>query len=80
MSNQIANQTIAIQNMFNEAQIRELSDKLQTTRDQLSNANQTAILTNAITDQTNQILNAQGRYVMNPPCYQSCGCGCSGLI
>ena len=78
ISNQIANQTIAIQNMFNEAQIRELSDKLQTTRDQLSNANQTAVLTNAITEQTNQILNAQGRYVMNPPCYQSCGC--SGLV
>ena len=78
LSNQIANQTIAIQNMFNEAQIRELSDKLQTTRDQLSNANQTAVITSAITDQTNQILNAQGRYVMNPPCYQSCGC--SGLV
>lgn len=80
LSNQIASQTIAIQNMFNQAQIRELSDKLQTTRDQLSNANQTAVLTNAITEQTNQILNAQGRYVMNPPCYQSCGCGCSGLV
>lgn len=78
LSNQIANQTIAIQNMFNEAQIRELSDKLQTTRDQLSNANQTAVITSAITDQTNQILNAQGRYVMNPPCYQNCGC--SGLV
>ena len=79
LSSQIANQTVAIQNMFNEAQIRELSDKLATTRDELSNTRQTAVITNAITDQTNQILNAQGRYVMNPPCYQSCGC-CSGLV
>ena len=74
LSNQIANQTAAITNMFNEAQIRELSDKLATTRDELSNTRQTAVLTDAITNQTSQILNAQGRYVLNPPCYQSCGC------
>lgn len=75
ISNQIANQTIAMQNMFADAQIRELSDKLATTRDELSNTRQTAILTNAITDQTNTILNAQGKYYLNPPCYSSCGCG-----
>lgn len=74
LSSQIANQTAAITNMFNEAQIRELSDKLATTRDELSNTRQTAVITDAITNQTSQILNAQGRYVLNPPCYQSCGC------
>ena len=80
ISNQIANQTIAMQNMFAEAQIRELSDKLATTRDELSNTRQTAVLTNAINNQTSEILNAQGRYYMNPPCYQGCGCGsCNGL-
>lgn len=75
ISNQIANQTASITNMFNEAQIRELSDKLATTRDELSNTRQTAILTDAITNQTNTILNAQGKYYLNPPCYQGCGCG-----
>ena len=74
LSNQIANQTIAMQNMFQEAQIRELSDKLQTTRDMLSNANQTAALTSAITDQTNTILNSLGKWRAYPPCYDTCGC------
>ena len=78
LSNQIANQTIAMQNMFQEAQIRELSDKLQITRDQLSNANQTAVITNAISDQTNTILNSLGKWRAYPPCYDTCGC--SGLI
>lgn len=80
LSNQIANQTIAMQNMFQEAQIRELSDKLQTTRDMLSNANQTAVLTNAINDQTNTILNSLGKWRAYPPCYDSCGCGCNSLV
>ena len=79
LSNQISNQTLAMQNMFNEAQIRELSDKLATTRDELSNTRQTATLVSAINDQTSTILNSIGRYVTNPPCYQSCGCGCNGL-
>lgn len=78
LSNQISNQTLAMQNMFNEAQIRELSDKLATTRDELSNTRQTATLVSAINDQTSTILNSIGRYVTNPPCYQSCGC-CNGL-
>ena len=78
LSNQIANQTLAMQNMFNEAQIRELSDKLATTRDELSNTRQTATLVGAINDQTSTILNSIGRYVTNPPCYQSCGC-CNSL-
>lgn len=79
LSNQIANQTIAMQNMFNEAQIRELSDKLATTRDELSNTRQSAALIGAINDQTSTILNSIGRYVTNPPCYQNCGCGCNSL-
>ena len=79
LSNQISNQTLAMQNMFNEAQIRELSDKLATTRDELSNTRQTATLVGAINDQTSTILNSIGRFVTNPPCYQSCGCGCNGL-
>lgn len=74
LSNQIANQTLTMQNMFNEAQIRELSDKLATTRDELSNTRQTAALVGAINDQTATILNSIGRYVTNPPCYQGCGC------
>ena len=78
LSNQISNQTIAMQNMFNEAQIRELSDKLQTTRDELSNAKQTSVLTEAINNQTNTILNSLGKWRAYPPCYDSCGC--NGLI
>ena len=74
LSNQISNQTLAMQNMFNEAQIRELSDKLATTRDELSNTRQTATLVGAINDQTTTILNSIGRYVTNPPCYYNCGC------
>ena len=80
LSNQIANQTIAMQNMFNEAQIRELSDKLQTTRDELSNARQTSVIASAINDQTNTILNSLGKWRAYPPCYDSCGCGCNGLV
>ena len=55
--------------------ISELSDKLQTTRDELSNVRQTSTLVGAINNQTSEILNAQGRYVLNPPCYTNCGCG-----
>lgn len=74
ISNQISNQTLAMQDMFNQAQIRELADKLATTRDELSNTRQTATLVEAINGQTATILNSIGRYVTNPPCYQSCGC------
>lgn len=78
LSNQIANQTLAMQNMFNEAQIRELSDKLATTRDELSNTRQTATLVEAINGQTSTILNSLGKWRAYPPCYDSCGC--NGLI
>lgn len=74
LSNQIGNQTLAMQNMFNEAQIRELSDKLATTRDELSNTRQTATLVEAINGQTNTILNSLGKWRAYPPCYDSCGC------
>ena len=67
-----------MQNMFNEAQIRELSDKLQTTRDELSNTRQTATLVEAINGQTNTILNSLGKWRAYPPCYDTCGC--NGLI
>ena len=91
ISNQISNSVAGIGNLIAEQgnqtraliqnnYINELSDKLQTTRDELSNTRQTATLTNAINAQTSEILNAQGRYVQNPPCYQGCGCGsCNGL-
>ena len=80
LGNQIANQTATITNLFNQQTIDSLRDKLAVTRDELSNTRQTGILTAAINNQTSEILNAQGRYYLNPPCYQGCGCGsCNGL-
>lgn len=80
LSNQISNQTLAMQDMFNQAQIRELSDKLATTRDELSNVRQTSVITEAINNQTNTILNSLGKWRAYPPCYDGCGCGCNGLV
>ena len=80
LGNQIANQTATITNLFNEQTIDRLRDALSTTRDELSNTRQSATILGAISNQTSEILNAQGRYYLNPPCYQSCGCGsCNGL-
>lgn len=79
IGNQIANQTATITNLFNQQTIDGLRDKLAVTRDELSNTRQTGVITNAINNQTNEILNAQGRYYLNPPCYQSCGGCCNGL-
>ena len=79
LGNQIANQTATITNLFNEQTIDRLRDNLATTRDELSNVRQTGILTSAINNQTSEILNAQGRYYLNPPCYQGCGSCCNGL-
>ena len=79
ISNQIANQTATITNLFNEQTIDRLRDSLATTRDELSNVRQTGIITNAISNQTSEILNAQGKYYMNAPCYQGCGGCCNGL-
>ena len=74
IGNLVATENAATRQMIQDNYIRELSDKLQTTRDALSNANQTATLTAAIQNSTDSILNSQGRYVMNPPCYTGCGC------
>lgn len=90
LSNQVSNSVAGLGNLIAEQNnqtraliqnnyINELSDKLQTTRDELSNTRQTAVLTNAINNQTSEILNAQGRYYLNPPCYQGCGSCCNGL-
>ena len=79
ISNQISNSVAGIGNLIAEQgnqtraliqnnYINELSDKLQTTRDELSNTRQTATITNAINTQTSEILNAQGRYYLNQPC------------
>lgn len=77
IENLITTENAATRQLIQENYIRELSDKLQTTRDALSNANQTAVLNAAIQHSTDTILNYQGRYVLNPPCYT--GCGCSSL-
>ena len=90
LSNQISNSVAGIGNLIAEQgnqtraliqnnYISELSDKLATTRDELSNTRQSQVLLNAINTQTNEILNAQGRYYMNPPCYSNCGGCCNGL-
>ena len=74
IGNLVATENAATRAMIQDNYIRELSDKLQTTRDALSNANQTATITAAIQNSTDSILNSQGRYVLNPPCYTGCGC------
>ena len=75
IGNLVTTENAATRQMIQDNYIRELSDKLQTTRDALSNANQTAAITAAIQNSTDSILNLQGRYVLNPPCYNNCGCG-----
>ena len=72
IGNQIANQTTTITNLFNEQTINDLRDKLATTRDELSNTRQTAVI-------TNNILSNLATTAPKPPCYYSCGCGCNGL-
>lgn len=70
ISNQIANQTATITNLFNQQTIDELRDKLATTRDELSNTRQTAVITESI-------LSNLATTAPKPPCYYSCGCGSS---
>ena len=79
LGNQIANQTATITNLFNEQTIDRLRDSLATTRDELSNVRQSGVILSAINNQTSEILNAQGKYYLNPPCYQGCGSCCNGL-
>lgn len=80
LSTQIANQTAVITNAMNSNTnailsqmqtnvIDDLRDKLQTTRDSLSNANQTAQI-------TQNILSNLATTAPKPPCYYGCGCGC----
>lgn len=75
IGNLVTTENAATRQMIQDNYIRELSDKLQTTRDALSNANQTAALVAAVQNSTDTILSSQGRYVQNPPCYTGCGCG-----
>lgn len=79
IGNLVTTENAATRQMIQDNYIRELSDKLQTTRDALSNANQTATLTAAVQNSTDTILNSQGRYVLNPPCYTNYSCGCNSL-
>ncbi len=72
IGNLVAQEGNATRQLIQDNYIRELSDKLQTTRDALSNANQTATITAAIQNSTDSILNLQGRYVLNPPCFYQC--------
>ena len=67
ISTQIANQTATITNLFNQATIDELRDKLATTRDELSNTRQTAVI-------TENILSNLATTAPKPPCYYGCGC------
>lgn len=67
LGNQIATQTSIITNLFNEQTINELRDKLATTRDELSNTRQTAVI-------TNNILSNLAVTAPKPPCYYGCGC------
>ena len=70
IGNQIANQTTTITNMFNEQTINDLRDKLNITRDELSNTKQSAYI-------TNNILSNLATTAPKPPCYYGCGCNSS---
>ena len=65
LTNMINTQTSQITNMFNQQTIDELRDKLATTRDELSNTRQTAII-------TENILNSLATIAPKPPCYYCC--------
>lgn len=71
IGNQIANQTATITNLFNEQTIDRLRDALATTRDELSNTRQSAVI-------TENILGNLATTNPKPPCYYNpCGCGSS---
>lgn len=67
IGNQIANQTATITDLFNQQTIDSLRDKLATTRDELSNTRQTAVI-------TENILSNLSVTAPKPPCYYGCGC------
>lgn len=62
LGNQIANQTATITNLFNEQTIDRLRDALSTTRDELSNTRQTAVI-------TRNILGSLANIAPKPPCF-----------
>ena len=62
LGNQISNQTATITNLFNQQTIDSLRDKLATTRDELSNTRQTAVI-------TQNILSSLANIAPKPPCY-----------
>jgi len=72
IGNQIANQTATITNLFNEQTIDQLRDKLATTRDELSNTRQTAVI-------TQNILSNLATTAPKWPCSYP-NCGCSGSL
>ena len=72
LGNQIANQTSVITNLFNQQTIDDLRDKLATTRDELSNTRQTAVI-------TENILGNLATTAPKPPCYYNYGWGCNSL-
>ena len=67
IGNQINQQTATITDLFNQQTINELRDKLATTRDELSNTRQTAVI-------TENILSNLATTAPKPPCYYGCGC------
>ena len=67
IGNQIANQTATITNLFNQQTIDTLRDRLDVTRNELSNARQTAQI-------TENILSNLATTAPKPPCYYGCGC------
>lgn len=83
ISNQISNQTQVLTQVMNTNTnaimtqmqnnvIQDLRDKLDTTRAELSNVQQTAQI-------TENILGNLATTAPKPPCYYGCGCGCNSL-
>lgn len=68
----ISQQTSAIQNMFAENTIRDLSDKVTVLRGENSNLKQTAEI-------TQNILGNLAVTAPKVPCYYNTGCGCGNL-
>lgn len=65
ISNLIANQTATMTNLFNQQTIDNLRDKLDTTRNELSNVRQTAQI-------TENILSNLSVTAPKPPCFYGC--------
>ena len=70
IGNLIVQENQATRTMIQQNYIQELSDKLATTRDELSNVRQTAQI-------TQNILGNLATTAPKPPCYYGCGCNSS---